>query len=471
MQRIGNLTRDVLISNVQQGIIMKNVIFESNRIRVRKLNYSDIPIITGWWNDGMLMKDMGFKNGMGVTESSLLSRFSKQLNDNDTVLESRMYVITDCKTGKEIGELQYGELDLKIKKCRIAIKIGEIDFQRKGLGEEALSLFMDYLISEFSLHKIEIDTIHDNIRAYKLYKKLGFQETERIKDFWTDDQGNKHDIILMEKIIHIDNSTEYILQQLANNISTMEEVEAIGISGGKKELPKAGEGDIDVFIYCSKIPELEKRQTILGQTGGLMQESKMNVFEGGHWGVGDLVLINGIETWLMYFTVNETLSNVEAILNGDYPNKLDNYYYPIGRCAMLQSMYVLYDKSGFLNSLKAKLSVYPDELAKTLASYHLNLLVDNEDLMRAVNRKDILFYHFAMDLAIDHFLQALFAINKVYFPSRKRTLEFIKMFDSKPERCEERLLDTIKLGSCAESIALSYEQWSNLVADLKGLCG
>jgi RimJ/RimL family protein N-acetyltransferase len=180
---------------------MESIIFESNRIRVRNLKRSDIPIITRWWNDGLLMKDMGFVNGMGVTESSLFSRFEKQLIDDDTVLESRMFIITDIATGKEIGELQYGELDLISKKCRIAIKISEIDYQGKGLGKEALSLFIDYLVAEFDLKKIEIDTIHKNIRAYNLYKNLGFVETERIKDYWTDDQGNKHDIIFMEKIV------------------------------------------------------------------------------------------------------------------------------------------------------------------------------------------------------------------------------------------------------------------------------
>ena len=179
---------------------MEDVIFESNRIRVRKLKYSDIPIIAIWWNNGLLMKDMGFINGMGVTESGLHERFSKQLNDQESILESRMFIITDINTGKEIGELQYGELDLKYKKCRIAIKISEIYFQGKGLGEEALSLFISYLTSEFSLNKIEIDTIHDNNRAYSLYKKLGFKETERIKDYWTDELGNNHDIIFMEKL-------------------------------------------------------------------------------------------------------------------------------------------------------------------------------------------------------------------------------------------------------------------------------
>lgn len=180
---------------------INQVIFESNRIRVRRLNQADIPIIAIWWNDGALMKDMGFINGMGVTESGLFLRFNKQLSDQESVLEGRMFIITDIKTGKEIGELQYGELNLEKKRCRIAIKIAEIGFQGKGIGEEALSLFIDYLISEFGLKKIEIDTIHDNVRAYNLYKKLGFEDVERIKDFWTDDQGIKHDIIFMEKVV------------------------------------------------------------------------------------------------------------------------------------------------------------------------------------------------------------------------------------------------------------------------------
>jgi len=142
--------------------------------------------------------------------------------------------------------------------------------------------------------------------------------------------------------------TEKIMQLLINSISTMKEVQSVGISGGKNQLPKSGEGDIDVFIYCDIIPDFEKRQATLSQLGDVLQESKINVFEGGHWGIGDFVIINGVETWLMYFTVNESLKDVESILNGDYPDKLDNYYYPIGRCAMLKDIDVLYDKKDFL---------------------------------------------------------------------------------------------------------------------------
>jgi hypothetical protein len=261
--------------------------------------------------------------------------------------------------------------------------------------------------------------------------------------------------------------TKEIIKLLTERISTMKEVQSIGITGNKNQLPNAGEGDIDVFIYCDTIPEFEKREAIVNQMGDLLQERKCNVFEGGHWGIGDFVQINGVETWLMYFTVDETLNDVESILNGDYPDKLDNYYYPIGRCAMLKDINILCDKNNILYSLKERLSVYPDKLAEILIQYHLNELEDTEDLERAVIRKDVLFYHFAMDIAIDHFLQALFAMNKTYFPSRKRTLDIIKNFILKPKGSDEQLLDVVRLGSCSESINSSYKLWNNMVNNLK----
>ncbi|MBW9157963.1 DUF4037 domain-containing protein [Clostridium tagluense] len=82
---------------------------------------------------------------------------------------------------------------------------------------------------------------------------------------------------------------------------------------------------------------------------------------------------------------------------------------------MLKNINVLYDKNDFLYTLKKRLSEYPDKLAKILIQYHLDELEDSEDLERAVIRKDVFFYHFAMEIAIDHFLQALGAISPKLF--------------------------------------------------------
>lgn len=264
-------------------------------------------------------------------------------------------------------------------------------------------------------------------------------------------------------------NTEEILNSLITAISELNKVQSIGISGSITPLPKAGQGDIDIFIYCDTIPEEKERLYMINELGNQLEDSKISVFEGGHFGVGDFVHINGIETWLMYFTVTDTLNNIGSILRGEYPDKLDNYYYPVGRCAMLNNINILYDKNDFLSCLKKRLCSYPYTLAKILIKHHLDELNDTEDLERAVIKKDVLFYHFAMDKAMDHFLQVLFAMNRAYFPSRKRSLDYINNFEIVPEGCSEKLLEVIKFGGYADGIQKSYILWQSLVDELKML--
>lgn len=260
--------------------------------------------------------------------------------------------------------------------------------------------------------------------------------------------------------------TKKTLNELLKRISEMTLVRSIGISGKKISIPQPGEGDIDVFIYCEEIPGTGERQGAINSLEDRIEKSSINVLQGGHWGVGDYALINGVEVWLMYFTLNETTDEIEAILRGEYPDKLDNYYYPIGRCATLRDIKILHDTDDFLLNLKKMLSVYPDQLARILTEYHLDKLDDTEDMERAAARRDVLFYHFALDIAIDHFLQVLFALNKTYFPSRKRTIELIDGFKIKPEKCNERLLEIVAEGSTSEGLFESYELWIRLVKDL-----
>ena len=264
-------------------------------------------------------------------------------------------------------------------------------------------------------------------------------------------------------------TTEEILDTVAGRIAAFDQAEAAGISGGKAPLPKAGEGDIDVFIYCTEVPSLSQREAVLAGLKGMAEDCRVNVFHGGHWGGGDFLRINGVETWLMYFTVREALAEALDILAGNRPDREDNYFYPVGRLGMLRNMTALFDKSGFLKDLNERLSVYPPELRGKLAGRHLAALRDTEDLARAAARKDALFYHFALDLALDHFLQALFAMNSVYFPSRKRSLKYIRGFQLKPKRCGERIEDVLKLGGSGDTVPKSYAAWQSLTAELTGL--
>ena len=163
----------------------------------------------------------------------------------------------------------------------------------------------------------------------------------------------------------------------------------------------------------------------------------------------------------MYFTIEEATEEIDTVLAGRLPGKVDSYYYPVGRLAMLKDIRVLYDE-GFLLSVKDRLSVYPDSLAESVLAHHLSALEDTEDLTRAVARGDVLFYHFALDLALDHYLQALFALNRAYFPSRKRSMEYIERFKKKPADCEEKLTEIVRQGGSAEGLGASFRLLAEL---------
>ncbi|WFR54879.1 GNAT family protein [Anaerocolumna sp. AGMB13025] len=173
------------------------IITESERIAIRDIELSDTTQFVNWWNDGNLMSVMGFKQGMGITEHELWEEFKNEITDQDPNRSRRRYVVIDRFSKRPIGEVVYGELDLKKKKCGVGIKLCEVSLQGQGLGKETLIAFMNYLFNHFQLERIELDSIQDNIRALSLYKKLGFKEYKTIENFWTDPSGISHHLIFL----------------------------------------------------------------------------------------------------------------------------------------------------------------------------------------------------------------------------------------------------------------------------------
>ena len=254
---------------------------------------------------------------------------------------------------------------------------------------------------------------------------------------------------------------------LINGVSSIDTVLSIGKSGGE-ELPMHNESDIDVFVFCSQIPSADVRQAALGELGFTAAEMKISEIADRFWGVCDYIAIGTAEICLMYFTISDMDAEIKSTLSGERPDREGEYFYPTGRCATFLSMHILHDKIGYIADMKEKLSGYPPSLAKKLYNHHILEINDNEDFERAVQRGDVLFYHATLERAIDHFLQALFALNKCFFPSRKRTFSLAEGFKHKPINFEARLLNAIELGAKAETLSKSYEIWSALCKDLTG---
>lgn len=262
--------------------------------------------------------------------------------------------------------------------------------------------------------------------------------------------------------------TEIVFENLIACLKQMKSVVAIGKTGGA-DLPHDKFSDIDLFVFCEHIPALEVRAVNYSLLPREANVAEFVASEHPHWGLVDSVLIGQQEVYLMYFTQCAFIASIDEILRGERTEREENYFYPTGRLASIQGMCAFHDPEGYLADMKTRISVYPDCLRNAIFSRCLPKIDDEEDFMRAIRRKDMLFFHATLDLALDYFLQALFAFNRVYFPSRKRSLEFIREFAIKPEDCEERLLRVVALAACEETLEESYQIWSSLCRELEHL--
>lgn len=243
---------------------------------------------------------------------------------------------------------------------------------------------------------------------------------------------------------------------------------AIGKTSGET-LPEDGYSDIDLFLFCDAIPAQKEREKILSGLATAIEIVSFGEREHPHWGLVDSILIRQQEVYLMYFTTSLFQESVESILRGERTEREENYFYPTGRLASIKGMHAFFDPTGFLSSLQSRIADYSDMLQQAILARCLPKIDDAEDFMRAIRRGDVLFFHTTLDLALDRFLQALFALNRVYFPSRKRSLTYIDGFAVKPQDCAGRLERVVSLGASADTLAESYRIWQQLCLELTAL--
>ncbi len=256
---------------------------------------------------------------------------------------------------------------------------------------------------------------------------------------------------------------------LVNAVSTMKRVEAIGQTGNMTEIPVPRQGDFDLFVLCGVIPDYEERQSCYAGQRQLYTECNMEVCrEDVHWGTGDILLVDGVETMFMYFTVDSMKEYLETVASGQRLEP-EGEFYPLGRLATMRSIHILYDRNGIMKEMQESLKEYPGQLRQKIIKNHFPTIWDGESIDRAILRGDVIFNHRVFQASLDHYMQTLYALNRTYFPSWKRTEQYIASFRIKPENCYERIRKAIKLSAEPETIEACYEVWRKLVEELEKL--
>lgn len=256
--------------------------------------------------------------------------------------------------------------------------------------------------------------------------------------------------------------------QLITMLAADRDILGIGQTGDIFAPLIPGKSDIDLFVICERIPDRQERLSRYQPLIAACSSLQMEVCSGGVWGYGDIFVCEGIDVMPMYFTKTEMEGYLREVLDGRHLER-EGRFYPIGRLASIEALHVLHEKDASWTKIISMVKAHPPELFSRWYSSEIGQMIDEEDLGRAELRHEVLFYHQVTEAFLDHFLQALYAKNNCYFPSRKRAEEAIASFKLKPAACFERLLRIVELGSRAAAIDQSVAELRKLAEELKEL--
>lgn len=137
---------------------------------IRPITEKDIPDKVRWYNDDEIVRFLHYEDKFTVEKSLEWLRKIQ----HDTTRYENVIQIKEGDNIKNVGIIGLFNIDLKNKKAGFYITIGEKEYQGKGIAKMAAIKFLAHCFLKFDLKKIYLYTDVENIRAQKLYEKLGF---------------------------------------------------------------------------------------------------------------------------------------------------------------------------------------------------------------------------------------------------------------------------------------------------------
>ena len=72
------------------------------------------------------------------------------------------------------------------------------DYRGKGLGTKALKLAAEYAFGELEIAHLVLTVFPENTAAIRSYEKVGFKQTDILKESWEMPDGSFADMVVME---------------------------------------------------------------------------------------------------------------------------------------------------------------------------------------------------------------------------------------------------------------------------------
>lgn len=144
---------------------------EGEIVRFRPLERADMTgNWFGWLNDIEVTRYLAIGDSPNSMEA--MENFYSRIRRSGTDV---VFAIIHKPTGAHIGNCGLHDISSQHKKARLAVLIGETRFRGLGIGSEATKMLVVFGFNVLELNRIFLNVDIENIRAIKIYEKLGFR--------------------------------------------------------------------------------------------------------------------------------------------------------------------------------------------------------------------------------------------------------------------------------------------------------
>ncbi|MDP3784897.1 MAG: GNAT family N-acetyltransferase [bacterium] len=138
----------------------------------------DAANVTRWVNDPEVTYFMFY----GQLPLSL-AEAKKFLDTEGNSHHALTFIVSDKKTGREIGFAGLYEIDWISQRAEFRVLLGEKDFWSKGCGTEISELLTWFGFDRLNLHRIDLGVTSNNKGAIRAYEKAGYEYEFTRTDF------------------------------------------------------------------------------------------------------------------------------------------------------------------------------------------------------------------------------------------------------------------------------------------------
>jgi hypothetical protein len=172
-----------------------------------------------------------------------------------------------------------------------------------------------------------------------------------------------------------------------------------------------------------------------------------------------------VECWLRNRALMDRAISecVEGIVRRDLVTWTTTGFYNHCCLSDLKAMIVVDDPNGMLAHWKEQIRVYPPKLREAIVAQHLGAAQFwpfNFHYRSAIERRDVIYTTGIVQQVVHNLIQALFAVNEVYFPGDKKLAEAIAHLSETPHAFAERVESLLCPAQEASVEALRAQQRS-----------